>query len=328
MPDASPELAFPVADVDAQTWARNSYVATSNEHYSMVANGAYHRTLKIPITRDRRVCLERHRFRKRSDYHALGDPALLAWLDAPPAAPPIADGAFFVGSSVHWHYLIDGLGTLVPMQAAMPRQLYVDAELSDSQLEFLLAYAKAAGYPPFERVARLPGGAYRVENGFFFCAPRYLDGRVAGIRSTLGIGSLPASRGRRLFVLRNGAAHRRLLNQEQLAALVQDRLGFEVVDPSRLSVLEQARAFHDAEVVMGPHGSGLANAIFAARLRCLVELFHSVRQPFYESLSKVLGASHIEVGGTPRGTGAVRGDNADYEIDGEALLCALEGRLS
>jgi capsular polysaccharide biosynthesis protein len=67
---------------------------------------------------------------------------------------------------------------------------------------------------------------------------------------------------RRLYVSRRDAAFRRVLNEDKLMPILR-AYGFEEVVMSKLSVGEQAKVFSEAEIVMGPNGSALANLVFA-----------------------------------------------------------------
>ena len=49
--------------------------------------------------------------------------------------------------------------------------------------------------------------------------------------------------------------------------------GFEEVSMSKMSVAEQARVFAEAEIIVGPNGSALANLVFANRACRVVEFF-------------------------------------------------------
>ncbi len=68
--------------------------------------------------------------------------------------------------------------------------------------------------------------------------------------------------GTRIFVTRH-SGHRLCHNWPDVEAEFTDA-GFEVVEPARRSLAEQARLFADAEVVAGFGGTGLFNLIFAA----------------------------------------------------------------
>jgi capsular polysaccharide biosynthesis protein len=50
------------------------------------------------------------------------------------------------------------------------------------------------------------------------------------------------------------------------------RFDFEVVDPGRMSVVQQIRAFAQAELIVAPHGAALANLAFASPGAAVIEL--------------------------------------------------------
>jgi hypothetical protein len=85
----------------------------------------------------------------------------------------------------------------------------------------------------------------------------------------------PAAGSRRLYVTRRGLARgwsrRHVVNERDVLETLQP-LGFETVQPDKLSVAEQVRLFAEAEVAVGPHGGWVANAMFSKSLT-LVELF-------------------------------------------------------
>lgn len=77
---------------------------------------------------------------------------------------------------------------------------------------------------------------------------------------------------RRLFVSRSDANRRRLLNEDELLAVLEP-LGFEAVSMSGRTVAEQAELFASAEAVVGPHGGALTNLVFCRKGTKIVELF-------------------------------------------------------
>lgn len=77
---------------------------------------------------------------------------------------------------------------------------------------------------------------------------------------------------RRLYVSRRDAAFRRVTNEPELMPILQEQ-GFEEVSMSKMSVAEQARVFAEAEIIVGPNGSALANLVFANRACRVVEFF-------------------------------------------------------
>ncbi len=78
--------------------------------------------------------------------------------------------------------------------------------------------------------------------------------------------------GGRLYVSRNDADRRNIIDEEALINAVSP-LGFEKIVPGELNMGEQAAAFANAEVIIGAHGSSLANLVFCRPKTTVVELF-------------------------------------------------------
>lgn len=82
----------------------------------------------------------------------------------------------------------------------------------------------------------------------------------------------PTGPDRRILVLRGDAARRRLLNEAAVADWATAR-GFEAVTLTGMGFLEQVRLFRGARFVLGAHGAGLTNLVWAEPGRCaLIEL--------------------------------------------------------
>lgn len=65
----------------------------------------------------------------------------------------------------------------------------------------------------------------------------------------------------RLFISRENAATRKLINQQEINKFL-DQYGFQTVFPEKLTFVQQVELFQQASVVMGVHGAGLANMLF------------------------------------------------------------------
>ena len=108
-------------------------------------------------------------------------------------------------------------------------------------------------------------------------------------------------RTRRLYISRAGTKHRRVINEEEVVSrLLKD--GFEVVRPEELSLENQVRLFHSAEIVVGARGAALANILFSTRLKVL-ELTPASEfvGTVYFSLSHALGHEYYYCFGRPVG---------------------------
>lgn len=76
---------------------------------------------------------------------------------------------------------------------------------------------------------------------------------------------------RRLYISRSQASYRRLLNEEELLPILKQHR-FEVIRPETLSFADQVRTFAQASVIMGVHGAGLTNMLFAPAEAKIIEL--------------------------------------------------------
>ena len=80
------------------------------------------------------------------------------------------------------------------------------------------------------------------------------------------------NRRRRLFISRSDASHRRLVNEDEIFAVLEVR-GFEKIVLRGKTVREQADLFGTAEAVVGVHGAGLANFVFCPPGVRVIEFF-------------------------------------------------------
>lgn len=111
------------------------------------------------------------------------------------------------------------------------------------------------------------------------------------LRSAVGYGSAaPANRERqKLYVSRNDASARRVLNEDELLAALHS-YGYRSVQLSALPVAEQVSLFSSASHVVGLHGAGLSNIVFASPGCTLLEIFaHTYGTPAYYVLTAAQG---------------------------------------
>ncbi len=96
---------------------------------------------------------------------------------------------------------------------------------------------------------------------------------------------------KRIFISRKDAHMRRVLNEDEVFALFEP-LGFKRYDLSFLSVQQQMRLFHGADIVVASHGAGLANLLFARPGTRVIEFFQARGDATYWYLSQMLGMKH------------------------------------
>lgn len=151
----------------------------------------------------------------------------------------------------------------------------------------------------------------------------YLRDRL--LPAGLALGRVP---GRNIYVTRGNARHHRsVVNERELTSRLAD-LGFDLVDPSSLSVAEQIRAFAEADIIVAPHGAALANLVFASPGATAVELFPPdfVQCCYWKLAECVPGLRYrylVSRGRFPR-HGEMQGVASDIVVDLHTLLCLID----
>lgn len=106
---------------------------------------------------------------------------------------------------------------------------------------------------------------------------------VAAIRGAFPSAPPEPSSPRRIWISRQDATLRNLSWENELLARLP---GFSRIELAELPPAEQIRLASGAEVLAGPHGAGLAHALFGRSGARLIELFpHCHRQPIYGRLA-------------------------------------------
>ena len=105
------------------------------------------------------------------------------------------------------------------------------------------------------------------EHPAHFCSPWALN----YLREKLHIKDRPARAGRKIMISRGDAPSRRILNWDMLEPILK-RNDFDIVELAHLSADQQIDLFADAEQVVGVHGAGLTNILFAPRACAVLEI--------------------------------------------------------
>jgi hypothetical protein len=205
-----------------------------------------------------------------------------------------------------YHWLLDLLprAALLPLAEEPDAEVLVPAVLSAAQDESLTLL----GVPP-ERRRPFSGGLVTADELVFpsLVCPTGNPARwsLKWLRERLA--PPPTRHDRRLYVSRADAAERRVVNQQELGRLLDER-GFETVLPGDLGARDQLGAFAEAEVVLGPHGAGLSN-ICGAATATVVELQRDdMVRPCYFAQANAQGLDYWYLRCEPAGPGDLRVD--------------------
>jgi capsular polysaccharide biosynthesis protein len=191
-----------------------------------------------------------------------------------PVARRIAGAAMLVGNPWahnYHHWLINGLLRLWWTSQFAELQeipLIVPSHMTSFQQESLAAL----GVDP-RRLLPFDGSLWQIDRLFFPANGDYWPLQMRWLRQRFfehyRLSEAPGRR--RIYVSRADAPGRRVTNEAEVVEMLKRR-GFEVLQLASLPLGEQVRAFAEAKLIVGPHGAGLTNIVFAASNATIVEL--------------------------------------------------------
>ncbi|HUB67343.1 MAG TPA: glycosyltransferase family 61 protein [Candidatus Methylacidiphilales bacterium] len=126
----------------------------------------------------------------------------------------------------------------------------------------------------------------------------------------------PSSQRRQLFCGRKSASWRRLTNEDELYARLEP-LGFANINPSGMSVGEQARLFSSASLVVGVHGAMLTNSVFLPEDAFVIEIqSRDSPQNFYTNIyaAKKIRWSLIQAEAVRQATNDFDSNRVDFRL--------------
>lgn len=213
---------------------------------------------------------------------------------------PLSDGVdvetgfllynFWSKGFFHWHFdnLIQLRGVeQFESQTGTKPSLIVSPNLSSWQLETL----EIMGFDEDDLVPwNSPTG--RVDQLVVVTNQRPRPQAVRWLRDALELPDSSSSDENRIYVSRADAKRRRVLNEEAVVECL-DEYGFTRFVPGEHSIREQIATMSNAEVVVGPHGAGLANLLHCPEETKVLELMpeSDIRGHFF-NLSYKLGLEY------------------------------------
>lgn len=148
-------------------------------------------------------------------------------------------------------------------------------------------------------------------------------------RQRLATTSSPSLHARKLYLSRAGSMHRRVDNEEELAAMLRQH-GYEIVHPEQLSVREQVDLFAGASHLVAAAGEGLTNMLFAPPGASIVALYnrHLVQgggDLYFDALAEACEHRFVAIHCHPAQVVAgQRVIDADLAVDIDAVRAALD----
>jgi capsular polysaccharide biosynthesis protein len=132
----------------------------------------------------------------------------------------------------------------------------------------------------------------------------------------------------RIYVSRNEAGMRRVLNEEEIIPGLKN-LGFEIIRPGNMPLSAQVEKFHNAKIIVAPHGAALTNLIFCRPGLTFVEIFPrgGVHGSMFLRIASHLDFNYYFVVGnsSPNAASETNPNNADVVLDGNAFISFVRG---
>ncbi len=140
-----------------------------------------------------------------------------------------------------------------------------------------------------------------------------------------------APTGRRIYVSRGEIPGRILINEKEVLELLA-KYHFEIINPGDYSFADQIRIFSEATAIVGPHGAGLVNLVFAPEKAFVVEFSNNVleRMIDFQEISEALSLRYTRL--ISQNLRFIAGksmhDFHEYDVDLESLKKSLENGIT
>jgi hypothetical protein len=198
-------------------------------------------------------------------------------------------------SGVYYHWMLDVLPRLLLLRRCgiVPDYYILNGH---RQAPFQLATLEMLGVPRSRIV-------YSSDTLHIQPEKLVVPGFTSGIRARwacdflrtgmmVGQGIEPVQGYERIYISREQARKRKLLNETEALGVLEKR-GFRKVTLEALPLREQIRIFASAQIVAGPHGAGFTNLLFSRPGTKVIELFSpNLVHTCYPILSSLIGHRH------------------------------------
>ncbi|UOM34110.1 DUF563 domain-containing protein [Acuticoccus sp. I52.16.1] len=237
-----------------------------------------------------------------------------------PALPGTTMNAVVEGGPLYSHWIFDALPKLLALRRHMDLDAVDNFLFTSLRNPFHAETLALLGIDPARCHTREHHGAV-VDVERVLWVPRQRRAGLArpelydAVRDLFRPETLDPATPRRVYVSRGRASRRRLVNEEELLPIIAAR-GYTVVNFEDYGIAGAAGLLHQAEHIIGLHGAGFANIVFAPHSCRVTELhgphisaeFHRIAETFglpYEAYDcgydraayggDSLGMSHADV---------------------------------
>ena len=228
----------------------------------------------------------------------------------------------FYGSSGYFHWIFDSLPRLKLLEAVIDEidYLIVPYNLKRFHLETL----SLLGFPE-EKLLKIKDGTHLLCENLF--APS-LSGISKWACDFLRESFIPedvAEPYRLIYTSRKDALYRKIINEEEVEDYLRE-IGFEIIQMTELTFLEQVKICAEARVVVGPHGANLSNTVFCQNAKILEIFSPSYIYKGYWIIANYVGNEYYYLLGKDE-SGNSPPPWRNFEVDMESFKQTIEGMM-
>lgn len=242
---------------------------------------------------------------------SLGSAELVALSEhLPPPQHLAGNGALLsvAGGSMFCHWLLNLLSRLRLLEAAgWPIERLDWIAVNEQTYPYQIETLELLGIPRHKLIVSNPD--YRHITADRLIVPSRVDRATPWMCQTLRrlflqpdiLGSIVPHD--RLYISRDRAHYRRVVEDERLSSWLVRTHGFKIVLLETLSFAQQVALLARAKVVVAPHGAGLTNLIFCQPGTIVVELFSPRYVPsYFWEIADLMNLQHYHLVGEPLAT--------------------------
>jgi capsular polysaccharide biosynthesis protein/tetratricopeptide (TPR) repeat protein len=209
-------------------------------------------------------------------------------------------------NNMYFHWLFDIVPRFDLLRRSGIELEQIDFFLVSSQMAFQREMLELLGIPQtkiLETHKHLHIQAHQLVIPSYPSTPAWMTKRACHWLQKLILSSPSSNPGTydRLYITREQASTRRIINESEVIAFLQP-LGFQPVVLESLSVREQGRLLASANVVISAHGGGLTNLTFCQPGTTVIEIFSpNFVYPCYWLICNLLNLDYYYLTGTVPG---------------------------
>lgn len=231
----------------------------------------------------------------------------------PPKKIELATSFTGVWSDNYFHWVLDYIPRLKAIDEYKQRTGEEPTILLHRPLDYMVETLETLGY----KYEVVEGYHYRVNRLLVISNPRkeglIYPWAIEYLQSKLGE-SVHAPR--KIYISRKNATKRRVLNEDRYIHGLLGA-GYTIATPEKMGIKGQADYFREAEMVIGPHGAGLANIAWSLSPKTVELVTPSYTNPCCWLIAACMGWNYGYVIGEPTGV-------EDMYIDQDKLFKTME----